>query len=272
MKKFISFLAQDFEDYMDYRRNIGYVDDLNTYKRLLAFDRYIHGRIKQLNAIDAKFLLGFRKSLGNKPTWVNTILIALRGFMDYLARMDKIAINPVKDIPKMPEKAYIPYVFSPEEIDRLLAAIRKRFRKTRVKFLTDMSVYIAILLMARCGLRIKEPLRLNLEHFRMDDKTLYIEKTKFHKNRLIPAPFAVSKELSNYLAVRNSLVDDINNTDILIGYSGKKIATSVIYRRFHQAVEDIGLACAKQTAGNTTIASPTPHSLRHSFCVNTLKN
>ena len=38
-----------------------------------------------------------------------------------------------------------------------------------------------------------------------------------------------------------------------------------------QAVNDIGLKCPRQTIGNTNIAAPTPHSLRHSFAVNTLK-
>jgi integrase len=44
-----------------------------------------------------------------------------------------------------------------------------------------------------------------------------------------------------------------------------------IRRRFHKAVNDIGLKCPRQTIANTNIGAPTPHSLRHSFAVNTLK-
>ena len=41
---------------------------------------------------------------------------------------------------------------------------------------------------------------------------------------------------------------------------------------FHQAVSDIGLEQPRQITGNLNISCPTPHSLRHSFAVNTLKS
>ncbi len=51
----------------------------------------------------------------------------------------------------------------------------------------------------------------------------------------------------------------------------KPFYDGLIRRRFHQAVSDIGLKRPRQTIGNTNIGAPTPHSLRHSFAVNTLK-
>ena len=41
---------------------------------------------------------------------------------------------------------------------------------------------------------------------------------------------------------------------------------------FHRAVSDIGLEQTRQIIGNVNISSPTPHSLRHSFAVNTLNS
>ena len=40
--------------------------------------------------------------------------------------------------------------------------------------------------------------------------------------------------------------------------------------RFRQAVSDIGLDQPRRVLGNLNISRPTPHSLRHSFAVNTL--
>jgi integrase len=40
---------------------------------------------------------------------------------------------------------------------------------------------------------------------------------------------------------------------------------------FHRAVHDIGINSPRQVIGHMIFASPTPHSLRHSFAVNTLK-
>ncbi len=40
----------------------------------------------------------------------------------------------------------------------------------------------------------------------------------------------------------------------------------------HRAVSDIGLEQSRQIIGNVNISSPTSHSLRHSFAVNTLNS
>ena len=40
---------------------------------------------------------------------------------------------------------------------------------------------------------------------------------------------------------------------------------------FHRAVKDIGLDQPRRIIGSTNFSSPTPHSLRHSFAVNTLR-
>jgi integrase len=40
---------------------------------------------------------------------------------------------------------------------------------------------------------------------------------------------------------------------------------------FHRAVYDVGIRHPRQVVGQTIFASPTPHSLRHSFAINTLK-
>jgi len=40
---------------------------------------------------------------------------------------------------------------------------------------------------------------------------------------------------------------------------------------FHQARRETGLTQTKQVIGNTNISGPTPHSLRHSFAINTLR-
>jgi integrase len=41
---------------------------------------------------------------------------------------------------------------------------------------------------------------------------------------------------------------------------------------FHRALSDIGLDQPRQVIGNLNISCPTPHSLRHSFAVNTLSS
>jgi integrase len=130
---------------------------------------------------------------------------------------------------------------------------------------------MAVLLMARCGMRISEPLRLLRNHYRSDDGTIYIEKSKFRKDRLIPAPQAVMMETENYLAVRKSLSPDDKNPYLLAGRKQRPLRDDQVRDLFHQAVRDIGLNRAKKIIGDVSFGTPRAHSLRHSFAINTLK-
>jgi integrase len=134
----------------------------------------------------------------------------------------------------------------------------------------DLSYYMAVVLLARCGLRISEPLRLKLNHYRFDDKTIYIEKTKFKKDRLIPLPQSVAMELENYLAARRGLLGNVVNNYLLANYAARGLNDNRVRLVFHRAVSDIGLEKPRQIIGNVNISCPTPHSMRHSFAVNTL--
>jgi len=136
----------------------------------------------------------------------------------------------------------------------------------------DLSCYMAVVLLARCGLRISEPLRLKTIDYRFDEKTIYIEKTKFKKDRLIPLPRSAATELENYLAVRRRLLADVDNKYLLANYTGRGLNDNRVRLVFHRALSDIGLDQPRQVIGNLNISCPTPHSLRHSFAVNTLSS
>ena len=270
MNRFESFLAQQFEDYMTYRRQLGY-DTENLRWALKTFDRYLISQNADASELTAAFFLSLQADLRTQNKTINRVLSYTRGFFEYLLRKEYCQHNPLKEIPWLPEEQFIPFIFSPPQIDALLGAVCHRLRKNAKDFIKDLGIYLAILLLARCGMRIYEPLRLQHYHFRTDDNTLYIEKTKFKKDRLIPIPKAVAVEIINYLAARRTLWCADTNAYLLAASKQKAFYDELIRRRFHQAVSDIGLKCRRQTIGNTNIGAPTPHSLRHSFAVNTLK-
>ena len=105
-----------------------------------------------------------------------------------------------------------------------------------------------------------------------DEKTIYIEKTKFKKDRLIPLPQSVAIELENYLAVRRCLPAGVDNKYLLANSTARGLNDNRVRTVFHRAISDIDLEQSRQIIGNVNISSPTPHSLRHSFAVNTLKS
>jgi integrase/recombinase XerD len=270
MKPFESFLAPALEKYIAYRRDLGYTEKCLR-QSLSYLDRYLHAKQVCWGTFSPSFFLNFRASLKQNPRTVNGIMSTVHGFFQYLQRIGYLDQNPLSDIPPVRELHFIPFVFSPEQIELLLKTVQNRLRKTEKYFLKDLAEYTAILLLARCGLRISEPTRLLVSHFRPQEATLYIEKTKFKKDRLIPVPRAVVKEIENYMAVRKSLLCEDRLPHLLICEKQKRLTRTQLYPTFNRAVKDMGLDQAKKNYANTVFGRPTPHSLRHSFAINTLK-
>jgi site-specific recombinase XerD len=206
-----------------------------------------------------------------EPKTVNGCISTIRAFFDFMVRTDYYTENPLKDLPPIPEYLFAPFIFSPEQTDLLIEAVCKQIRKEPKHYLKDLAEYMAILLIARCGLRISEPLRLQLYHYRCCERTIYIEKTKFNKDRLIPVPKSVATELDNYLSVRDAFMAEDQNPYLFVSGRQKGLNDSRLRLVFHRAVNDIGINRPRQVFAHTVFGSPTPHSLRHSFAVNTLK-
>ena len=271
MKNFESFLAPQFKAFIAYRQQLGYsIKPTRSY--LLHFDQYIKNKKIKPGVLPPSFFLELRNNLKMEPITINQFLSSIRVFFKFMVRADYYTENPLSDIPPVPEHSFAPFIFSPEQTDQLIEAVCSRIRKEPSHYLKDLAEYVAILLIARCGLRIKEPLRLQLHHYRCRERTIYIEKTKFNKDRLIPLPKSAAAELDNYLAVRDSLMAEDQNPYLFVGNRQKRLNDTRLRFVFHRAVHDIGSDCPRQIIGQMVFASPTPHSLRHSFAVNTLKH
>jgi site-specific recombinase XerD len=269
MKKFESFLAPQLNDYITYRQNLGY-SLRPTRQHLLRFDRYVSDKKIEPGELTPSFFLEFRENLKMEPKSINGYLGAIRVFFKFMMRIDYCTENPLSDIPPVPTYPYAPFIFSPEQTDQFIEAVCNQICQTPSDYLKGFSEYLALVLIARCGLRIKESLRLQLHHYRCRERTIYIEKTKFNKDRLIPIPGSVAQEIDNYLSVRKTLADD-QNPYLFIRNRQNGLSENRLRLIFHRAVSDIGLSQPRKIIGHTIFASPTPHSLRHSFAINTLK-
>lgn len=260
------------EQYLEYREKLGY--STKAVASLRQLDRYmVTENVTTFKALTPLFFLKMRTDLAIDQNTVNKVIYALRGFFQYLVRIEFCQQNPLTGIPRFRENNIIPFIFSDQETEHLLeAAWRQVRREKQAFFLKDMSCCLALQLLARCGLRISEPLRLKVRDFRTDERTIYIRKTKFRKDRLIPIPMDVANHLSDYLLLRNTLLPaDNQNPYLLVSDPAKGLHNQQVRNYFHQAIREIGLAQPKRVIGNTNISGPTPHSLRHSFAINTLR-
>ena len=270
MKRFKSFLAEQMEDFIKYRLQLGYSDSMMVYC-LQLLDRHVVEKKVTWASFNPLFFIRFRAALDHENRSINTCFRMIKIFLNYLIRKDLILENPLQEIAELQENQFIPFIFSPEETDLFLNAIIKLMRTTEMFYLSDFSAYIAFLLMARCGLRTSETLKLLKTHYRPEERTIYIEKTKFRKDRLIPIPKAVAYEINNLLKVRRLFLDEDDNLFLLVKVKGDKLIRIFINRRFKKAITYINLDQPRRVIGTTNFGRPSHHSLRHSFAINTLK-
>jgi len=270
MKPFESFLAEQLNDYIKYRINTGFAVKTTIFY-LKNFDRYVKEKKATWTSFTPSFFIEYRASRNLEARSLNNMIPSIRVFFKFLIRKGKIYENPLQDIPALPNNSIIPFIFSPEEVNNLFCAANRELRKTERYFLWDYCAYIAILLMARCGLRISEPTKILASHYRPDEKTIYIEKTKFKKNRLIPIPVSVASEIDNLLSIKKTFFPEENIPYLLAKDEHTGLTRAYVDRRFKKAVKNIKLEQPRKVIGTTNFLPPTPHSLRHSFAVNTLK-
>ena len=271
MKNFESFLAPQLNEYLRYRQSLGYSIRVSR-SHLLIFDRYLRQTNADWQSFQPFYFLEMRANLEMEPRSLNRVFSSVRVFFHFLLRRDYVRENPLQDVPPLKENGIIPFVFSPKQTEQLLQAVCEKDCRSEKHFLRDLSLYMVIVLLARCGMRISEPLKLMKNHYRKDDGTLYIEKTKFKKQRLIPVPKAAMTEIENYLSVRKALQPHDPNPYLLAGKNPGPLKAEQVRYVFRSALKKIGLDQSRKVIGNMNFTQPTPHCLRHSFAVNTLMN
>ena len=262
-------MAPQLRQFTAYRQQLGYKPD-GIRSVLLDFDRYLKKNAVDQSQLTPEFFLKLRASIHEDPNTVNRVLSGLRALFAFLVRQGLYTQNPLDDIPARGQRYFVPFVFTILQTDQLLQAVCQTIRHQPRYFLFDVALYLSILLMARCGMRINEPLRLKREHYRPDEGTVYIEKTKFRKDRLIPLPAAVQKELDDYLRLRQLLAAENQSPYLLASKKQRGLHENQVRYVFHRAVDAIGIRQKRQIIGDMTFGKPVPHSLRHSFAINTL--
>ena len=262
MKHFKSFLAEQMENFIEYRLQLGYsVGNMVHYLKI--FDRYVVEKKTTWASFNPLFFLEFRGSLHYENRSKNMGFRMVKMFFNFLIRKDLIQENPLLEIVQLPKNQIIPFIFSPEETDLLLNGIIKLMRRTERLYLGDFSAYISFLLMARCGLRISETLNLLKTNYMPEERTIYIEKTKFKKDRLIPIPKAVADGINSLLNVRQLFLDKEENPLLLVKGNQTKLSKNYMFLRFKKVIKYINLDQPRKVMGTTNFCGPSHHSLRH---------
>ena len=155
-----------------------------------------------------------------------------------------------------------PYIYSPEEIRRLLD-IARTYPSPRAP-LRPISLYTMLVLAYCAGLRVGEIARLNLGDVDLQSGTITIRETKFFKSRILPLSGSALSALREYLeARRDTKAPQSPESGLFWHDQGNGRYTS--HAISGALVDILRLAGIKPPKGKI---GPRVHDFRHSFVVN----
>jgi integrase/recombinase XerD len=182
--------------YITHRRSLGERCQTNA-SILRAFCRGLRCGIdlKQVNVGQTtKFLYG--KGVVTSAWHVKHN--ALKGFFRYAISRDYGAKMPLPDIIPQRPPPFVPYIYSREELRRVLQAAKTYQRNCSC--MEPETMRIVVLLLYATGLRVREAVALNRADVDLDQLLLTVVKSKFFKSRLVPFSPRLGQVLRGYLS------------------------------------------------------------------------
>lgn len=186
-------------------------------------------------------------------------LLAVRRFALALHAEDSCHEVPSADLfGRASHRRRAPYIYSPEEICRLIDSAHRLGPDGSIRPLTYATMFGLI---AATGMRISEAIAIRLPD--VTDDGLIIAQTKFKKSRLLPLHSTTRRALDGYLVAR--LRATSQNDALFISHLGRPLTYPTVITVFLQVVRSIGLRGATGSRG------PRIHDLRHTFAVRSLE-
>lgn len=239
-----------------------------------GFERFLlDERVSSLEAIDTALLGRWldRVAARTAPKTRNKRLVMLRTLFRHLVRREYCERDPTEPLPRAKEERVVPYVFTPDELERILLEVPRILGPKLRRYMSTLYRTLFLLLYAG-GLRISEGLRFRFRDLDLEEQTLRIEKTKFKKSRLVPLEDPMARVLSRFLEVRRSRFGPPGPDDFLfLGFRRRPLSRKTVGKRLRQILRRLGIYRKTVREQGVVQLSPSLHSMRHSFAVHRLE-
>jgi site-specific recombinase XerD len=264
---FCSIIAKDIQIYLDAKRATGRKFHTEA-GALRLLDRFLlHNGVLDRIALTPSLIDSFLSSRPRpRPRSFNHLLGVVRCFFAWIVIQGRLKESPVRARPRPARSRRLPFLFKPEDVQRLLEIASRLPDNPRAA--NRAEVYTLIFrLMYGLGLRVGEITRLCHQDVDQERRLLVIRETKFGKNRLVPFGPNLGKHLQAYLTRRITWYGPWEPDSPLFSFSNSyrtPLRPETISQIFHHLLPRMGLTPAPDTD------PPRLHCLRHSFAVQTL--
>jgi len=256
-------LTRDIDNFLAFKRALGY-----RYGRgeatLRSFERFAYehagrratGRSKIVLAPTLEAFLS--RVEGRKAVTVANELGALRQLFLYRRRSDPHGYVPEPGWAPQTESVYLPYIFSREEIRKLLDAAKRHCGRNIAG-----PMLRALLLVLYCtGLRFGEAVRLRLSDVDLSRCTFLIRESK-GRTRLVPFGEDLAREIKVYLGERVRTAESEADA-LFVRMNGSALTLRSASEAVRRLLRQLGLKPAVGRLG------PRPYDFRHAYAVHRL--
>lgn len=248
--------------YIAFRESFG--EDFRSSARLLRQFSRAMGTELEANAVQPERVKTFLDGSRPLSSYWHRKQSILRGFYCYAITRGRLASSPLPaQAPKRPP-AVTPYIYTHEELRRLLEATTS-LRHGNRQFEPE-TFRVMLLLLYGAGLRLCEVLALNRSDYDPSGALITIRDTKFHKTRLVPLGAELNQALANYVAEHHPTEPrGSESAPLFSSRDGARLTDHAIRKSFQRLRTIAGV---QRTDGARY--QPRLHDLRHSFAVHRL--
>ena len=255
-------MARDAKDFLNFRRAMGV-----QYRRgefvLNGFVRFIAEQWgEQTVALDEAVRRWSSRIAGRKAVTVGLEFGVVRQLCLYRRRNDPSGYVPEHALAPVKESLFLPYIFSQEEVHRLLHAASEHHGRW-----IWAPMFRALMLVLYCtGLRLGEAVRLRMEEVDLRRNVFLVSHSK-GRSRIVAFRPDLASELHQYLearrqVLRNHCIEDPQA--LFIRLDGTPLTVKSASEAIRRLLRQLSI---KPPAGRI---GPRPYEMRHAFAVHRL--
>ena len=254
-------LRQLIEQYVYYRQALG--ERCSNAAILRSFGRAL-GAAADVGDVRPEQVDAFLAGTGPITNYWHVKYQALLGFYNYALNRGYVTQVPLPAKRPKPTPPFAPYVYSREELRRLLDAAGCYQRGE--SSLDPVTFRTILLLLYGTGLRDGEVIRLDRTDVDLASGVLTIRRTKFHKSRLVPFAPQIGQVLTAYAGSHPaSLARPGQDGPFFTTRKGNRIIQNTLQAHFRRVRAQAGI---RRSGGARS--QPRLHDLRHAFAVHRL--
>ncbi len=254
--EYTSGFASDIRDMLAFKTALGRKAS-SFAADLLCFDRFCANAYPNDIVLTQEIALAWCMD-GRKQKAAPHRMEKIRGFGEYLVTVGKPAyVLPTALIPK--RKAELPYLLTDSELKKFFAATDNYPHRINSPLL-EYTVAVIFRLIYACGLRPQEARRLQRKDFDFKKSTIYIEESKWCKDRRLVVDASMMALCRKYDTIAHDYFPD--RTVFFPNRNGMMYGHERLTEMFHQCWELSGIGDAR--------GSCVPYDLRHNFATRTM--